>query len=208
MLTGAQSTGPSGLKAGQTSKVITLSVIMVAVFGLFLVTTRPANEMRRADLCITNLNNLHGEFRPDLLTDELYPSGMLNSLPKTLNPSLFVCPNSGHGCGSMTNLNEWTDYIYLSGERLDEGYIAKTAIIICPPENHGGKFGHVTWGGGGTDRLLADKVQALIKDPTCMQGESPAFRDDIRGRTTLHVPPRFRSIYASWHNQPTNNVPR
>jgi hypothetical protein len=130
------------------------------------------------------------------------------SLAQTNQPSLFVCPSSGQMPGSMTNVERWTDYIYLSGTHMDDTMLMDVAVLICPPENHGGQFGHVVWGGGWIQRLPADKIRALIKEPWCMptpgrEGVSISggipYTEYIRTNTTLHVPDRFRSTYPEWH---------
>src|ERR1051326_1752250 len=184
---------------------------MPTLAGLLILTAcSPGQGGRRGagNLCLTNLDAIMREFRPWKLSAYSYPYSF-DSLPKTIRPGIFVCPSSGYIAGSMTNVDEWTDYIYLSF-RGPEDMLLDTATIICPPENHGGKYGHVVWGDGGRAiRLKADQVRALIKEPWCMPTQARhniggddalQFGEYLRTNTTLHVPPRFRSTYASWHN--------
>ena len=122
-------------------------------------------------------------------------------------PALFVCPSSGHHSGALTNVDAWTDYIYVPGAqdwmRLD------LAVLICPPENHGGKYGHVVFGGGWVKQLPAAEVRALIKEPWCRptdgrkniriylgpNGTEIPFADYARTNVTVSVPERFHPSY-------------
>ena len=165
----------------------------------------PLGQGGRANLCMTNMMAIYFEVRYWNFNGASFPPS-LASLADTNPPANFVCPSSGHAPGSMTNVENWTDYIYLSGTHMDNSELLDVATIICPPENHGGQFGHVVWGGGWIERLPADKVRALIKEPWCMPGPGRgSFGGDtpineyLRTNTTLHVPPRFRSIYPEWH---------
>jgi hypothetical protein len=121
-------------------------------------------------------------------------------------PSLFLCPSSGREPGAVTNVDEWTDYIYVPNA--EDWMRVDLAVLICPPENHGGKYGHVVFGGGQMRRLPAAQAKALIKEPWCMptparksisirsyEGEIP-FAEYARTNITVHVPDRFRQIYA------------
>jgi hypothetical protein len=120
------------------------------------------------------------------------------SLSDTTNTSIFVCPYTGHKAGSLTNVEEWTDYIYIGGA--SEG-MCDVALLICPPENHGGKYGHVLWHcGWGRDlpvTLPAAQIQALIREPWC---RSTSFRgsgfDKYETRMQIRIPERLRPIYG------------
>jgi len=84
------------------------------------------------------------------------------------------------------------------------------AILICPPENHNGEFGHVIFGGGAKMiRLPPEKVRALIKEPWSMpssarnsitiygsDGKIIPFAEHMRTNSTLHIPERLRSVYT------------
>jgi len=137
-------------------------------------------------------------------SDDKFPPSF--SVLTNVSPSLFVCPNSGHLPGAMTNVDQWTDYIYMPSAhdwiRLD------LAVLIDPPENHEGKYGYVLFGGGWVKQLPADKVRALIKEPWCMptpgrksitiydtHGAVIPFAVYARTNVAFHIPERFRTIY-------------
>jgi len=69
-----------------------------------------------------------------------YPSN-LDMLSNDLSPDLFVCPGSGNKPGSLTNVMEWTDYIYVTG--LSTSTPPGVPVLLCPPENHKGKGGSI-----------------------------------------------------------------
>ncbi|MCX6925456.1 MAG: hypothetical protein NT154_19945 [Verrucomicrobia bacterium] len=121
--------------------------------------------------------------------------------------SLFVCPNSGRQPGAITDVDAWTDYIYVPSThdwmRLD------LAVLVCPPENHGGKYGHVIFGDGWGERLPAAQVRALIKERWCRptpgrrsigiylgpNGTEIPFVDYARTNVTVSIPQRFQAVY-------------
>jgi hypothetical protein len=177
-------------------------------------TASSRREVTKANLCVTNMTTLWWELTYWNFNGDSFPPS-LSSLSATSNPALFVCPGSGHTFGPMTNVEEWTDYVYLSGPHMDSSMLLDTAVLICPPENHDGKFGHVVWGGGNAIRLPAKQVRALIKEPWSMPTSARSsitiygpvvgisysvipYSLYLRTNTTLHVPPRFRGIYSAW----------
>jgi hypothetical protein len=186
---------------------------LATVLGLSVIlgcSPRFPDQGGKANLCMTNMMAVWFEMKYWNFNGDSFPPS-LASLAHTNQPGFFVCPSSGRTPGSMTNVELWTDYIYLSGTHMDDTMLLDVATLICPPENHGGKFGHVVWGGGWIQRLPADKIRALIKEPWCMptdgrrsisiygpSGDIP-YTEYIRTNTTLHVPQRFRSTYPEWH---------
>ena len=63
-----------------------------------------------------------------------YPTNLNELCLNNVSPRLFVCPGSGNEPGDMTNVMEWTDYIYLAGA--SPATEAGVPIAVCPPENH------------------------------------------------------------------------
>ena len=76
------------------------------------------------------------------------------------------------------------------------------AILICPPENHAGKYGHVIWGCGlGRDlpvTLPADQIRALIREPWCrpIGIRGSGFDELVKPQMRIRIPERLRSIYG------------
>ncbi len=193
-------TGPACQSRGVSS--IRMRTFAIAL-GLSLIlgcSPHRLSQGRQVNLCMTNMMAICFEVRYWNFNGDSFPPS-LGSLAVTNPPSYFVCPCSGHTPGLMTNVEAWTDYIYLSGTHMDSTALLDVATLICPPENHGGQFGHVLWGGGWMERLPADKIRALIKEPWCMptRARGKIGSEYLRTNTTLHVPERFRNIYPEWH---------
>jgi hypothetical protein len=100
----------------------------------------------------------------------------------------------------MTNVEEWSDYIFIGGGM--EGGMCDVALLICPPENHGGKYGHVIWGcGWGRDlpvTLPADRIRALIREPwsRSIGIRGSGFDEFVKPELRVRIPERFRSAYG------------
>src|SRR5689334_13284122 len=99
------------------------------------------------------------------LAGDDYPPLLSSLINQNPNPAIFVCPATGHAAGRMASVEDWTDYIYVAGPY---DFMADVAVLICPPENHGGKYGHILWGSGVIEELPPDRIKALIKEPWCM----------------------------------------
>jgi hypothetical protein len=69
-------------------------------------------------------------------------------------------------------------------------------ILICPPENHGGKFENVVWFSSNTDRLSPEQVKRLIREPWSMvQDANPAEIELLKTRIHVRVPKRWAKAY-------------
>lgn len=104
----------------------------------------------------------------------------------------YVCPATHHQPGSITNVSEWTDYIYVGG--LTEAQDLRIAMIICPPKNHGGQYGQVAY----IDRnivetLPAEEINKLIKQPWLHATRlSPRALELVKDEANICVPPHDR----------------
>jgi hypothetical protein len=118
----------------------------------------------------------------------------LSRLTNEASAVLFTCPATGRPPGNVTNTDAWTDYVYFANQHDVPPF--KIPLLICPPENHGGRFGLVLWKNGGVDQLSPASIRALIKTPWCMETDaSPnliAFEKDV---INVRVPPRLRKEY-------------
>jgi hypothetical protein len=161
------------------------------------------SEIIPHDACSTNMMGIFLE-----LLKAVGPSGdkfppSLASLSYFTNYALFVCPTTGHVPGTMSNVEEWTDYIYVSGG--NQGTMCNVALLISPPENHGGKFGYVLWGYDYVVQLPTDQVRALIKEPWCLKIQGQGWDEFVKPEIKVHIPARFASIYGT--NQTTATRP-
>jgi hypothetical protein len=159
------------------------------------------------DPCAANMMQIWREMMSweDSRGRDRFPSSL--SVLTDVSPSLFVCPSSGHQPGAITNVDQWTDYIYVPDAqdwmRLD------LAILIDPPENHKGKYGYVLFGGGWVEQLLTSEVRALIREPWCKptpgrksigiylgpNGSEIPFAVYAKTNVTVRIPERWRATY-------------
>jgi hypothetical protein len=159
------------------------------------------------DACSTNMMQIAVALRIAIGESDRFPASLttLTNVP-FFNSSLLVCPLTGHVPGAISNAEAWTDYIYV-GNGL-EGGMCDVALLISPPENHGGKFGYVLWGCGNVTQLDASYVRALIKAPWCLparvRGETfvreDGFDKFVKPTIKVRIPARFAGIYPGTTN--------
>jgi hypothetical protein len=115
-----------------------------------------------------------------------------------LNSNYFVCPDTGTHAGTMTNVDDWTDYIYV-GNSIDS--IPSVALIISPPENHHGKYGYVVTPDRGIMRLPPSEVRALVIEPWLLAtNETAAHIDDVKRYIKVNVPLKLQPYYTNVNN--------
>ena len=169
--------------------------------GLINTSTSPHQlAITQPDLELTNLDNLslliryaegEGDGSPYILQavaeTDLAPPGLMK-------PELFVCPATGHKPGAIKSVSEWSDYIYV-GKMAD--YMIGAALVICPPENHGGKYGYVLFNGVLSSRLPADQVRRLITNPFCMVTNlSEGLIKHSVTNVVIQIPDRLKPYYS------------
>jgi hypothetical protein len=114
------------------------------------------------------------------------PSDLSKLASFTTNRFLFVCPETHHSVGQLTNVMDWTDYIYISG--VEEMGPAPTAVIICPPANHHGKWGYVGFNDGSFRQASPEEVRRLIAEPW-------SEASDARPEEIQRLKQRIRVVY-------------
>ena len=141
----------AGLITGYLGSVVTgifMTGVLLAIFMPALSSARGAahkavcmSNLRQIDLALIMYVEEHGQWPEDL-------SALGDFIGE---PSVFACPGAGHTAGSLEDVTAWTDYVYLPGTGRDHDP-AHSAVLYCPPENHGGRGanvafmdGHVEW---------------------------------------------------------------
>jgi hypothetical protein len=108
----------------------------------------------------------------------------------------LLCPSRGRSAGALTNIEDWTDFIYVGN--IFEGSDDRVAMIICPPENHGGKFGHVVWRTGFVERLPPSNVKSLIKSPWVMATNADeAEISFLKRQVKIRIPKPLMAYYGT-----------
>jgi hypothetical protein len=137
----------------------TLKQVGLALAILLMASACPSNKQLEEDLdtivCRNNLKQLglilmmwgaeHDNELPDALS-ELYPDYTGDD---TLD--ICVCPSTGHEPGSPDNVEKWSDYVYLKGQRSVEEGTTPALLMYDKLGNHAGgrnelyTDGTVTW---------------------------------------------------------------
>ncbi len=145
--------------------------------------------------CAANMRELCFQIKRWNFEGDTYPPSIA-SLGMTNDAKLFVSPGSGHVAGAMTNVEDWTDYIYVSGP--NEPCMFDVALLICPPENHGGRYGHVCFGSGDIARLPADRIRAAVKEPWGLRRQADWFHEQhFAERIRSQIPGTYRALYGA-----------
>jgi hypothetical protein len=175
--------------------------VLISALALSLGCSRHIGPTRADNLCLTNLATLSVRLQTPLApwspNGESFPSTLQQLVTPKTPLSVFVCPATGHKPGPSTNIEQWTDYIYFASQKQ---LLMNIPLVICPPENHGGKFGHVLWQHIGRDRLPPDQIRALIENPWNMAANDPL--DDV---LVVRVPQRLQRIYTNAYTPPASS---
>ena len=66
----------------------------------------------------------------------------LQSLTGYLNaPRIFVCPSTGHSTGTLARVQQWTDYVMVTGASVTTR--PDSVMMYCPRQNHKGNGGNI-----------------------------------------------------------------
>jgi len=153
--------------------------------------------------CLDNLQAVALVLRTSIPTEPDYPLTLTDT--SNTNASLFVCPSTGHKPGDMASVEEWSDYIYV-GNLLDVAQDPKVALLICPPENHDGKYGYVVWLTREVAQLSAPDIRRLIMTPWCFATNAPADQiERLKKRVSVRIPRRLRAVFSNAYGSPKLN---
>ncbi len=167
----------------------------VATLFLFVLLLLPAPPRARAlaprTACQSNLHQLDLALQANCNPPvDIYPTNLADINPEFVSPKLFVCAASGNLPGDLTNVMEWTDYVYVSG--LSPAAPADVPVLICPPMFH--PKGHAVGG----NALMGDHscswytnvayLNALIRNPLAFYKDAPA---SLRSNIYVHVSKRI-----------------
>ena len=117
-----------------------IEALVILLFIIFLAMMMPFpfainRVLARRSQCQSNLHQLDLALAAHCYPPvNFYPTNLNELCLNNVSPRLFVCPGSGNEPGDMTNVMEWTDYIYLAGA--SPATEAGVPIAVCPPENH------------------------------------------------------------------------
>lgn len=92
-----------------------------------------ANNLKQIGLGIKMYAADHGK---------AYPPGFVDAGEYLAHqPKLFICRESGNEHGPFETVDEWSDYVYMSG--LTESSPEDAVLAYCDPRNHDGDGGNI-----------------------------------------------------------------
>jgi hypothetical protein len=92
-------------------------------------------------LTVSNqMKRVYFELRDALGDGDHFPVSFAEMKSRSVNRHLFILPGSGSKIGNMESVEDWTDFIYVGN---NTELVPDVALIISPPENHGGEYGYV-----------------------------------------------------------------
>jgi hypothetical protein len=145
-------------------------------------------------VCSANQREIYSLLREFIGSGDTFPKSLGELSGIATNSTLFVCPATSRKPGEMTNVNEWTDYIYLGN--LPEIFSIDVPVLICPPENHGGKVAIACFIDGRIRHISKEEIAAYLE-------KKPEMEVTVKGGTkmvpitdvTINVPVRYQTVY-------------
>ncbi len=172
-----------------------LFACLAAVLVLSACAPRPRGGSAPPAGCAQNLYEVGGLLRDSIPVEPDYPESLADLSSVTTNVGLFVCPVTGHKPHRLKTVEAWSDYIYVASLPLDLED-PKVALLICPPENHGGGYGYVLWSTRDVEKLSAADIRRLVETPWCFATNAPQPElDKLRKQVVVRVPKPLRRYY-------------
>jgi len=167
--------------------VVSIIACIIAA-ALILPAVRKIQVLSRRDKCISHFYDLRAALDSYRTSNSAstYPSRLSELIDQGVPAADYVCPSSGALVGALSNVDLWTDYIYV----VDLGgphQITDIPILLCPPDNHYDVEGCLLYRGDGFvgclwkfgfDRLL----EQLYADTNLQIRVSEALTKRSKGR--------------------------
>ena len=181
---------------------------MVLIVFLLLSGCSPERQLdvrTASDPCVQHLWSLFLSLQAAIGDGDRYPE-TLAALAET-NAPMLVCPATGHLPGLMSDVDSWSDYVYISGD--EPTMIQHVALLICPPVNHGGRYGHVLYGNSMCSQISNERFDALMRTPWMHADTNRSgFLKYGVPRIRVHIPARYRRDAADRAAEPSGAANR
>lgn len=153
----------TGLVLGYVGLVLQILFFLLILPALLFPALAKTKELARRSACQNNLHQLDMALVAYCYpAQNFYPTN-LNQLPTSdVSPNVFVCPGSGNKPGSLNNVEDWMDYIYVSGQ--GPSTPAGVPIFICPPEHHKNLGGCVLDSDHSTRWVSKPEIDSIISN--------------------------------------------
>jgi len=135
-------------------------VLVLVVFGAIVPwPCPPSRERARRVHCMNNLSQIARAtqvYRID--HSNAWPRSILDLTNDLQNPKVFRCISTGQQAGALTNVQEWTDYVFCSppGEN--------TVLAYCAPENHENRGSNIVFADGSVQFLKPEEFADVLKN--------------------------------------------
>ena len=128
--------------------VVGVAFLLLPVMALLLPVICAGRNVHGRSSCMNNLSQIGRALSMYSMDhNEQYPHDLQTlAVEMKLSPKLFVCPESKHVAGSLSNLNEWTEYVYVSTSSPTND--ANTPIVFEGLANHDGKGANILYNDG------------------------------------------------------------
>jgi len=180
--------------------ILLSSVLILFILPMLSLPPHGHKEKAKRAICMGNLKQIN-------LFLKMYANDHDNIYPATFNDlvgtnlvrsgdvGIFACPSLKRHTGSLTNIQDWADYAYVSG--LKDSDPANCVVVFCSPENHRGDGtivgfvdGHVQWFNSKSSAgQNTPTFQELTNSPALFYGTTNEVElADLRKRTRIIWP--------------------
>jgi hypothetical protein len=156
--------------------VVGIACLVLPIMEFLVPVGISAGHNRRRSTCMNNLAQIGKALcMYSMDHNEQYPQDLQTlAIEMKLPPKLFICPQSKHVAGSLSNLNEWTDYVYIHG--LSATNDANVPVVFEFPANHNGVGGNVLYNDGSLCWWNAKDLRKCIQE----QGDNGKTQKETR----------------------------
>jgi hypothetical protein len=150
-----------GLLRGSTGmKLLCGCLLLLIILGGIVPMPPPrAREKARQVHCMNNLRQIS-------LATDMYREDHSNAWPRSFldltnycqNPKLFRCISTGQEPGALTNVTEWTDYMFCSPPGTN------AVLAYCVPEHHKKRGGNIVFSDGSVQFFKPEEFADVLKN--------------------------------------------
>jgi hypothetical protein len=170
-------------------------VIAFSLFGCVKKVEFSTSKPSEVIVISNQLKQISLELRKEMGDRDHLPFSFAELDSPSVNSNLFLYAISGKSPGKMKDVEDWTDFIYIGNCAED---VPDAALIISPPENHGGKTGHLLTVDGTFMTLPAGLVRQVIQEPWILATNTPQQNiEHLKGEIIVRVPRRFSDLYSN-----------
>lgn len=102
--------------------------------------------------------------------DEVYPDSLRRLADYGIDPAVLTCPAANMPPGALSDIDRWSGYTLVTG--ISTKSHPSSVFVYCPPENHGGRCGHVAFIDGHVETLTKDEFETLLAERGIVEEEA------------------------------------